>query len=477
MDPGCGLGAAFYAVSTAPENDKLQEELRQAGATAAVQSVLDDVQVLLPTSQVDAAAARATELYAAVGLELHPGKSRAFTEGVRPQRSTVPFVDSYVCMGLTHYALQNAALDGSLGDGAAGAPLEGQADTALVDGVKLLDAQLRKLAGTGELSTRTQLALLRSYMVSVPVHRLRGLWHNSDALQAVDDQVRQVLGRLLGGALSDDQWSQANLSTKQGGLALPTVAGRQAPAYLGAWAAHAQTVAGAMGFTTADAFLVAAAPAAQHCAEAQRQLQQRGVQVEVNWEVWVGTPAKGVQRSLHRQTQEAQGAALLEAAQEEDEADIRSAGGVGQAFAVAPVPEAAMGDAHFRTSVRRRLRIAWPAGRAATCCQHRRADGTVCGHPLDPRGHHALTCEVGGGSRSTPRRAARRDSRLVATARRRGSGHGDFGPGVAAAARGQVGGRAPGRGLQVRGAAALRRRGRDLGNLGRCGARACALQA
>ena len=79
-----------------------------------MQSVLDDVQVLLPTSGVDAAAARATEFYATVGLELHVGKSRVFTEGDRPPNSTVPFLDSYVCLGLTHFALRIAAESGSL---------------------------------------------------------------------------------------------------------------------------------------------------------------------------------------------------------------------------------------------------------------------------------------------------------------------------------------------------------------------------
>eukprot|EP00973_Karenia_brevis_P021011 2889494-Karenia_brevis.AAC.1 len=52
-----------------------------------------------------------------------------------------------------------------------------------------------------------------------------------------------------------------------------------------------------------------------------------------------------------------------------------------------------MPDPHFRLALRRRLRLAvCPAGAR---CNHRRADGRVCGAELDPDGLHALTCEIG----------------------------------------------------------------------------------
>eukprot|EP00973_Karenia_brevis_P071566 9944737-Karenia_brevis.AAC.1 len=49
-----------------------------------------------------------------------------------------------------------------------------------------------------------------------------------------------------------------------------------------------------------------------------------------------------------------------------------------------------MPDPHFRKVLRRRLRLSvCPPG---ATCHHKRSDGRVCGAPLDPEGHHALTC-------------------------------------------------------------------------------------
>ena len=58
-------------------------------------------------------------------------------------------------------------------------------------------------------------------------------------------------------------------------------------------------------------------------------------------------------------------------------------------------------DQHFQVNLKDGLRLRLcPFG---ATCQHRRADGTLCGQPLDSRGKHALKCEVG------PSREARHD--------------------------------------------------------------------
>ena len=55
----------------------------------------------------------------------------------------------------------------------------------------------------------------------------------------------------------------------------------------------------------------------------------------------------------------------------------------------------AMPDGHFVLMLRDRLRLrVCPTGAR---CKHRDKHGTLCNEPLDPRGKHALKCEVGKG--------------------------------------------------------------------------------
>ena len=113
---------------------------------------------------------------------------------------------------------------------------------------------------------------------------------------------------------------------------------------------------------------------------------------------------------------------LLRELGEEDRVDMRSCGGTGGAFLLPPRAAAHhMADVHFLVALRRRLCVDDPAcldrveGLASVVqsvvtnvaagpeevqqtCRHRRAeDGHLCGAPLDARGHHAGTCEIGGG--------------------------------------------------------------------------------
>jgi len=117
------------------------------------------------------------------------------------------------------------------------------------------------------------------------------------------------------------------------------------------------------------------------------------------WEDWLASASrKGVQKALHRQHKEQSHAGLLDALPTEDQADLRSAGGLGQNWAAAqdelapPIAEPA-----WAAVLRRRLRVQWPSGRGDGTCRHRRKNGTLCGAALDARGTHALTCNCGGG--------------------------------------------------------------------------------
>ena len=93
---------------------------------------------------------------------------------------------------------------------------------------------------------------------------------------------------------------------------------------------------------------------------------------------------------------------------EDDQVDLRTAGGPGAGgFCESPVlfederPKT-MPDQHFIVSLKDRLRL--PVCPPGATCKHRRRNGILCGHPLDSRGKHVLKCEVG------PTMEARHDS-------------------------------------------------------------------
>ena len=402
VDPGCGLGAALFAIGTAEMNEELLTMTRQATPTAAVMAILDDVHVMVPTAMVDTVRVIAERIWQANGMELHRDKTAAYTEGHPPVGSRTRFAPTFRCMGLTHKLLQTAEEEGSLPEGASGTPLE-PATAALPDpivaGLMRLDQNLKLLGATGVLRKETQLTLVRTYVVSVPVHRLRGMWAPV-AAQELDAKAKVILERLLERPLTADQWSQALLPAKQGGLGLLSAESRAGPAFLSSWASAAKEVAKALGLDSAERFRVAAAGAIQECEAANVHHEGRGgTRSRRTWEDWLASPSpKGLQKHLHSQQKEQSHSELLEQAPTEDQADIRSAGGLGQSWAVSqdelspPITEQA-----WAAVVRRRLRVLWPSGYGDGTCHHRRADGTLCGKALDSKGLHALTCNCGGG--------------------------------------------------------------------------------
>ena len=88
----------------------------------------------------------------------------------------------------------------------------------------------------------------------------------------------------------------------------------------------------------------------------------------------------------------------LEGLGEAEAADVHSNGGPGAGAYLLPTPEGsnalAQPDSHFRINLRDRLLM--PVCPEGATCRHRRADGTLCGLPLDSRGKHAIKCAVQG---------------------------------------------------------------------------------
>ena len=128
----------------------------------------------------------------------------------------------------------------------------------------------------------------------------------------------------------------------------------------------------------------------------------------VDWVALLAEPKAKLQTFWSAKLQELRVEALRSSLSQDDQVDLQSAGGPGAGgFLEVPVlfEDAApkpMPDKHFQLMLRDRLRL--PVCPAGATCQHRRRDGTLCGHPLDSRGKHALKCEVG------PTREARHDA-------------------------------------------------------------------
>ena len=143
-------------------------------------------------------------------------------------------------------------------------------------------------------------------------------------------------------------------------------------------------------------------------AEARLLADAGGKLQPVDWVGLLSEPRAKLQSFLSAGLQEQRLAELRASLDEDDQVDLRTAGGPGAGgFCELPVlfedeQPKTMPDQHFVVSLKDRLRLRVCSPGAI--CQHRRRNGTLCGQPLDSRGKHALKCEVG------PTREARHDS-------------------------------------------------------------------
>ncbi len=91
---------------------------------------------------------------------------------------------------------------------------------------------------------------------------------------------------------------------------------------------------------------------------------------------------------------------LLASLDTDDRVHVRSVGGKGAAGFLEPPVQVEgctpckVPDAHFKMALKFRLR--YNLCRPGARCQHRDKFGALCNEPLDPKGHHALQCGVGG---------------------------------------------------------------------------------
>ena len=215
---------------------------------------------------------------------------------------------------------------------------------------------------------------------------------------------------MVGLPLSMDQRAQCFMRLSDGGLGFGSASQAAQAAFLGSWALALKDVADSLGVNSWEGFRSRCGPLASTIDDAETKLlaDSGGNLQPVDWIGLLSEPKAKLQSFLSAGLQKQRLSELRASLSEDDQVDLRTAGGPGAGgFCEVPVlfedeQPKTMPDQHFIISLKDRLRL--PVCPPGATCQHRRRNGTLCGQPLDPRGKHALKCEVG------PTREARHDS-------------------------------------------------------------------
>ena len=119
--------------------------------------------------------------------------------------------------------------------------------------------------------------------------------------------------------------------------------------------------------------------------------------LDVDWTAWISTPPQHTQKQLMRDVYSHAHTKLLTTLTPTQKAVTRSAGGKGAAAWMYPPADAEtyMPRKHYLTALRYRAHAPITYTTTTNLCQHTNTKRT-CLHPLDPQGHHALTCQIGG---------------------------------------------------------------------------------
>ena len=118
---------------------------------------------------------------------------------------------------------------------------------------------------------------------------------------------------------------------------------------------------------------------------------------DVDWGHWIATPPQQTQKQLLLDIYQNVHTTFLTQLTPTQQAVTRSAGGKGAAAWMYPPPDASthMPHKHYITALRYRTHTPVTFTTTTNLCQHTNTKRT-CLHQLDPQGHHALTCQIGG---------------------------------------------------------------------------------
>ena len=353
----------------------------------------------MPTEHAHTALETARQQLHQLGLNLNANKTEMTTKGPQHPQLTQYYKPNLQVMGVTH-ALFKGMEDTVPSDQLLpGTPLQpyDNTDAILLAQARFCNALLR-LHNNQLLRPSTTMTLLRNFHNNVPVHRLRATKTSDSVAKQWETLLTTTLCTILQTNHTETLNHTLHLPTDLGGLGIHDLNVRRHVAYYAAWRQTAFHAHEELTATTEHDWHTNNPTASQHLTATTQAIQPlTNIPLDIDWNEWIATPPnKHTQKRILRDAYSNFHQRLLNQLTPEQQAITRSAGGKGAAAWIYPPPDATthMTRKHYLTALRYRTHTPQPPG-AHSQCQHKNNTRT-CLHPLDPHGHHALTCAVGG---------------------------------------------------------------------------------
>ena len=401
------MSSALFSACLAPCLEELLRDLRALDPTAKVLAYLDDIVIVVDGPHAVASCRTAERILDKFGLQIGMSKTKVWftdTNVLTPAGLEACRVNSMTCLGNTLSYVTAAAEQVEGGGGA---------DRVLVAARGSFPAVTSALAGfldrmqalqSAGLRTQTAWTLFRTYVSGANNHVLRGCWADQAWCLDYDGRVVGFVEGLLGTSLDDSQRRQLFMPVALGGCGLPSASLRRSAALLGSWEQCFADVARANDASSASSLLTRAPLVAASLEEAVREIRALGVpRYNSDWSGCFNGERPKRQALLSQQVNKNCRRKLLADLGLEDKVDLRSAGGKGGAWLLpATRSDHMMPNDHFVVALRLRLRVPnaghlrAPADQGSQCHHRYVGSGMRCQGLLDTRGHHSLTCNVGG---------------------------------------------------------------------------------
>ena len=400
FDQGCPLAPAAFAVALRACLDPFATEVCRLDPNGKLYAYLDDVYLVVEASLAGVALAALTRSLAPMGLELQRTKTKVWS----------PVGPSVVLPELQH--LYSPVLEvlgrhlrtsGDTEDAPATVGAEGGLDQSTERLKKLWEA-LQSLKQAG-LRRQSAAALFKTYAGSASQHALRMQLANDAETERYDSELKRCWERLAERSLDENGRALLGLPTKLGGVGAQYASTRRFAAYLASWGKAVEEVMEDLGSSAVAEGLARLPSIHARLQTAWEGLQGQGVRIAEGGSLNDALRRTLSQKLLVEKVRKTKYAALLQRLPLLHQADIRGAGGPGAGgFLCHPCEDmASMEDEYWAVAVRSRLRQEHAEHKEAeiatarqTCC-HKSAGGAVCGHQLDPKGFHSMTCQCAGG--------------------------------------------------------------------------------